>query len=69
MIYEQTYKCCNCGTVFYESEAERMLTSYEAEYGVASEFTGHTPLVLIACPECRSDDIEEFEEEEDEDEE
>lgn len=60
------YRCLNCGEEFYEPDGIR--TTYEAYYGVASDFPNHTSMTLEVCPSCKSDDIDEvddvYEEEE-----
>lgn len=62
------FRCLNCGEVF--DEADEMYTTYEAYYGVASDFPDRTSLTLEVCPRCESDDIDEvddvYEEEEEE---
>lgn len=61
------FRCNDCGEYF--EEADEIRTSYEAYYGVASDFPDRHPMTLEVCPNCHSDDIEEAdEEEEDEDE-
>lgn len=61
------WKCLNCGRKFDEPAEQR--TTYEAYYGVSSEFSNHTSMTLLVCPYCGSDDIDEYEEEEEEEEE
>lgn len=62
------YRCLDCGEVF--DEADEMYTTYEAYYGVASDFPDRTPLTLEVCPRCKSDEIDEvddvYEDEEEE---
>ena len=62
------YRCLNCGEVF--EEADEMYTTYEAYYGVSSDFPNRTPLRLEVCPRCESEDIDEvddvYEDEEEE---
>ena len=56
------YKCGNCGLVFNEDEAG---TRHEN----IGEFWGSPAYKdFVICPECRSDEIGEFEEGEDEEE-
>lgn len=63
------YRCNKCQFEFEEPETER--TSYEAYYGVASQFDNSTPLTLYKCPMCHEENDYEYfnEEEENEDEE
>lgn len=62
------YRCLNCRYEF--DEPDEIHTSYEAYYGVASDFGSRTSLTLEVCPRCESDDIDEvddvYEEEEEE---
>ena len=58
------YKCDNCGCEFEEPEEER--TTYESYYGVSSLFRDRHSLTLYVCPNCKSEDIDEIEEEEEE---
>lgn len=62
------YRCLNCGEEFYEPDGIR--TTYEAYYGVASDFPDSHPMTLEVCPRCKSDDIDEvddvYEDEEEE---
>ena len=62
------YRCLNCRCEF--DEPDEIYTSYEAYYGVASDFGSRTSLTLEVCPRCESDDIDEvddvYEEEEEE---
>lgn len=60
------FECIDCKARFEEDEIEVLETSYEAFYGVASQFGSRTPLTLNLCPVCGSDEIEEIEEGEDE---
>ena len=60
------FRCLDCGEIFEETDEIR--TTYEAYYGVASDFHHHTPMMLEVCPNCHSDNIEDFFEEDDEDE-
>lgn len=61
------WKCLNCGYEFEEPSWQ--WTSYEAYYGVSSLFGNSTSLTLLVCPNCESDDIDEYNEEEEEEEE
>lgn len=61
------FKCNNCGHVF--DEPYEHYTTYEAYYGIADEFAYHTPLTLLECPFCDSEDFEEWDEDEEYDEE
>lgn len=54
------YRCLDCGEVF--DEADEMHTSYEAYYGVSSDFPDRTLLTLKVCPMCESDQIDEIDE-------
>lgn len=57
------YRCNKCQFEFEEPETER--TSYEAYYGVASQFDNSTPLILHKCPNCdEENDYKYFDEEE-----
>lgn len=60
------YKCQNCNKTFNEDEAGEVHTTYEAEYGVSGELASRSPLNYLVCPYCKSDDLEECEEDEDE---
>lgn len=60
------YKCNNCGAVFDEPYEKH--TTYESYYGIADEFSYHTPLTLYVCPCCSDDDYEEYDEYEEGDE-
>ena len=55
------YKCGNCGLVFNEDEADTRHENIGDFWGSPS----YTDFVI--CPKCRSDEIGEFEEGEDED--
>ena len=61
------WKCLNCGKQFDEPSEQR--TTYEAYYGVSSDFMSSTSLTLLVCPSCYSEDIDEYNEEEEEEEE
>ena len=54
------YRCLDCGEVF--EEPDEMHTSYEAYYGVSSDFPDRTPLTFEVCPRCESDQIDEIDE-------
>lgn len=59
------YKCQDCGAIFYEPDEKH--TTYEWEYGVADLFGSSHPLTISICPECGSENIDDYyEEEEDE---
>ena len=58
------YRCDNCGETFEEPDYE--LTSYEDYYGVSSLFPDRHYMYLSVCPNCGSEDIEEFDDEEEE---
>lgn len=57
------FECIDCKARFEEDEIDVVETSYEAFYGVTSQFGSRTPLTLNLCPMCGSDEIEEIEEE------
>lgn len=54
------FRCLNCGEEF--NEPDELRTTYEAYYGVASDFPDRHPMVLGVCPNCHSDDIDEVDE-------
>ena len=55
------YKCKQCKAIF--EEPKEIHTTYEIEYGVATDFSCSTPLILQTCPYCGSERIKEYEEE------
>lgn len=59
------YKCFNCGARFDEPEHETL--SKEDYYGVGDMFPrgSHHYFTLTTCPNCGSEDIEEYCEEDD----
>lgn len=54
------YKCCECEAIFDEEDAGTIRESRGEFWGSPCYET------LLVCPECRSDLIEEYEEEEEE---
>ena len=54
------FKCLNCDREF--EEAKEYETTYERYLGVEGQVAGYTPLTLLVCPYCESDDLEEGEE-------
>lgn len=62
------YKCENCNEVFDESDADKVHTTYESEYGVSGEFASSTPYSYLVCPYCKCDELEEYEDEEEDEE-
>lgn len=58
------WKCNNCNYEF--DEPNQIETTYEAMYGMASEFGDKTPVTVLICPKCKDEDIEEIKEDEDE---
>lgn len=55
--------CCdNCREDFYKPE--QTMTTYEKYYGVSGEFNSHHFVVVSVCPYCGSDEINEYDEEE-----
>lgn len=55
------YKCKQCKAIF--EEPKEIHTTYEIEYGVATDFSYSIPLTLQTCPYCGSERIKEYEEE------
>lgn len=62
------YKCEDCGYIFDEEEADKVKTTYEIFFGVASEFPDSHPFTYLICPICGNDILEEWYEDEEEDE-
>lgn len=60
-VKPMSWICYDCGNPFDEPDTKR--TSYEDIYGVGREFSGRTMVNVYICPYCKSDDIEEEEEE------
>lgn len=60
------YKCQDCGAVFDEPREEN--TTFEWYYGVADLFGGSHPVTIYHCPDCDSENIGEYEEEDEEEE-
>jgi len=64
--------CNNCGAIFDINEAEVEEYDIEEDLGVGDMFPDHHTGHCFVCPECRSDEVEEYHEkeaEEDEEEE
>ena len=55
-------KCNNCYKEFYE--AKETHTTYENFYGVSSLFGNSHRLIILTCPYCDSEEIEEIDEDE-----
>lgn len=56
------YRCWNCGTKFEEPDkVERFAEDY---FGVGSMFDSKSTITIQECPNCGSDDIEEYYEDE-----
>lgn len=61
------WRCTDCKAAFDEPDSKRIC--YEAEYGVASMFSNTNWGTVAICPDCGSEEIEEYwEDEEDIDE-
>lgn len=60
------FRCYNCDEEFYEPELVH--TTYEALYGVSSLLGSRTSCYLNTCPFCGSEEIGEFDEEEEDEE-
>lgn len=58
--------CENCGQDF--DSPDEIETTYEAYYGVGSEFGSRTPMTLLVCPYCREETIVEDDEDDEEEE-
>lgn len=56
-------KCCDCGCVFDEDDADKR-SECVGEFWGSPAYDSY-----LVCPDCGSDDIEDYEEEESEDEE
>ena len=63
------FKCCDCGEIFNESEAEVKRICLEDEYGVSSMFTDRHYQDIITCPNCGSEELEVYYEEDEDDDE
>lgn len=50
--------CNDCGAIFEEPEYERVC--WEDYYGVSSMFNNYNYGDVEVCPECTSEDIEEY---------
>ena len=62
------YICNDCGEIFDENDAEISTYDIEDDLGVGWMFDDHHTATCLVCPECRSEDIEEYIEEEKEEE-
>ncbi len=61
------YRCAECRATFDEPDSKEIC--YEAEYGVASMFSDMHWGTIAICPDCGSEEIEDYwEDEEDIDE-
>lgn len=60
------YICNDCGEIFDENDAEVSSYDIEDDLGVGSLFVDHHTATCFVCPECGSDDIEEYTEEDEE---
>lgn len=56
------YICEECGCVF--DDPLRVNTTYESYYGVSDSFHSGTQMQLELCPNCRSEEHREVEEDE-----
>jgi hypothetical protein len=54
--------CNDCEKTF--EEPKTIMTTYEKYYGVGDLFGNHHSLELYCCPYCRSEDFEDYEEDE-----
>lgn len=63
------YRCGNCGCEFEEWDAAVIHDTFENYNGVGSMFPNSNEFTYHACPQCGSDDLEEFDEEEEEEDE
>lgn len=61
------YKCNECGHVFEEPYEHH--TTYESLYGIAGMFPYTTPVTILECPYCDSEDFDVYDEEDEYDEE
>ena len=50
------YRCNHCGDLFTTPGSVK--TSREAQFGIRDG--GHTPMRLSICPNCQSDEIEDY---------
>lgn len=66
--YTKTFRCLCCSAIFTEDEADVAEVDLEAENGVGGLFPDHHTAQVYVCPDCSSDEIEEYEEEEEEEE-
>lgn len=55
------YICNDCGEIFDENDAEVSSYDIEDDLGVGDLFVDHHTATCFVCPECGSDDIEEYE--------
>ena len=61
------FRCYNCKEEFDDPEVVH--TTYEDYYGVSSEFGSSTSCYLNTCRYCGSEEVEEFEQEDEDEEE
>ena len=59
------YICKNCDTIFEKEEGYEKRVCLEDWYGVGGQFESSTYIMTIACPECLSVEVDDYEEEED----
>lgn len=52
------YKCKDCGLI--RKDFEKLSTTYEDYYGADQRGSTKVPLVVIYCPRCDSDAVEEY---------
>lgn len=60
------YICNDCGEIFDENDAEICTYDIEDDLGIGWMFDDHHTTTCLVCPECMSDNIEEYVEEEEE---
>lgn len=60
--------CNDCKAIFSEDEADEMEIDFEFMNGVGGLFPDHHSGKCLICPECGSDDLEDYPEEEEEEE-
>lgn len=64
---ETMYKCSCCDEIFEEHQIKVVKTTYENYYGIPLEqYQISRSLEISTCPFCDSEEIKEYEEEEDE---
>lgn len=62
------YRCDNCGRIFEDDDVVLESMSYEDYYGVGRDFPDKHYFSLETCPYCGSEDVGEYDEEEEVDE-